>query len=353
MGLSCPGKGVPGSPTGTNGIPERMKSPLSSNTHEATEERESSVPARRILFGVAVGFTVAALVWIGHAPPAARTDFDATGIASQSMLRGENPYAAARAAIASGRLQYPLFYPATAPVLVLPLAWLPFRALIAVWTGLGVGLLAGSLTGWRRWILLSAPAMHAVLLGQWSPWLVAAVGFPWLGLAWAAKPSIGLAYFVGWPSKHAVIAGGALLLLSLLVVPSWPHDWIATIRGQPYYRAPVVRPFGFLLLLGFLRWRTAEGRFLGMLALVPHTTVLHETLGVLLCARTPRGLAFLQVLGYAAMYLVYTHTHYGPSDPAEMLAEQWPYLLVLCYLPGLVMVLARREGQEGEPACIG
>ena len=259
------------------------------------------------------------LVWLGHAPPAARTDFDATGLASQAMLRGENPYAAVRNAIASNHLQYPLFYPATAPVMLLPLAWLPFRTLIAIWTGLGLGFLAASLTGWRRWILVSAPAIHAVLLGQWSPWLVAATGLPWLELVWAAKPSVGLAYFAGWPSRRAIISGVSLVLLSLALVPAWPADWLATVRGQPYYLPPVGRRFGFLLLLGFLRWRTPEGRFLGTLALVPHTTVIHEALGLLLCARTPRQLALLQGLGYLAMYLVYTRTHYGPGEPAGML----------------------------------
>lgn len=301
---------------------------------------------RRIITGVVVGIAVGSLVWAGHAPPAARTDFDATGIAAQGMLRGMNPYEAARAAVASGRLQYPLFYPATAPTALLPIAWLPFRLLIATWTGLGMGVLAGCLSGWRRWILVSAPAIHAVLLGQWSPWLTAATIVPWLGLVWAAKPTVGLALFAGWPSRSAAMGATLLLLGSLLLTPTWPRDWFAAVRGQLQYLPPIVRPFGVVLLGGWLSWRLPEGRMLGMLALVPHTTVLHETLPLLLCAKTPRQLAVLQGLGYLAAYLVYTRTSYGPADPPRMLREQWPYVLALIYLPAVALTVWRGIGRR-------
>ena len=123
--------------------------------------------------------------------------------------------------------------------------------------------------------------------------------------------------------------------------PSWPWDWRAAVAGSPNYLAPVQRPGGFLLLLGLLRWRAPEGRLLGVLALVPHTTALHDMLAPLLAARTGRELAVLVGLGYLFAALAYTFTPHGPNVVPEMLAAQWPVALSLVYIPALVLVLRR------------
>ena len=291
---------------------------------------------------------VLSLVWIGHTPPAAASDWDFIYVGARAVIHGTNPYIAVEQEVEAGRLLYPLSYPATAPVLMAPLGALPQRLATSIFTALGMAVLAWSLSRerpWRLWMLVSAPAVHAVLLGQWSPWLTAAVGLPWLGLVWAAKPSTGLALFVGWPSRRAAFAAAVLLALTFALFPRWPLDWMASLRGAPYYLAPVQRPGGVLLLLAFLRWRQPEGRMLGTLALVPHTTVLHEMLAPLLVARTRVELAWLMAFGYLAAYLVYTRTTYG-SEVVRMLTQQWPYFLALVYLPALVIVL-RRPG----PGC--
>jgi hypothetical protein len=206
------------------------------------------------------------------------------------------------------------------------------------------GMFALALSARERWqwgLLASAPAMNAVLLGQWSPLLVAGVGLPALAISWAAKPTVGLALFAGWPSRTAFLSGLALTLLALLLCPSWPWDWRAAVAGSPNYVAPISRPGGFLLLLGLLRWRAPEGRMLGVLALVPHTTGLHEMLAPLLAARTGRELAVLVGLGYLFSVLAYTLTPHGPDVVPEMLAAQWPAALSLIYIPALVFVLRR------------
>jgi hypothetical protein len=294
----------------------------------------------RVTRALIIGLLVGALVWAGQTPPAVRTDWNAVWVGARGVLHRVSPYAAVQSEIQAGRLTYPLYYPATAPVLLAPLGTLSLRLAISIFTGLGVGLLAHSFReSWRLWMLLSAPVVHAVLLGQWSPWLTAAVGLPWLGFVWAAKPSVGLALFAGWPSRRAAVGAALLVLLSLIVVPGWIGEWREMIQGTPQYLAPIQRPGGFLLLLAFLRWRQPEARMLGALALVPHTTVLHEMLYPLLIAKTRRQLALLILLGYLAACLVYTRTAYGPGGVPRMLAEQWPYVLVLCYLPTLVLLL--------------
>ena len=135
---------------------------------------------------------------------------------------------------------------------------------------------------------------------------------------------------------------GAVMFVSGAVLAVWLlWDWRAAVAGSPNYLAPVQRPGGFLLLLGLLRWRAPEGRLLGVLALVPHTTALHDMLAPLLAARTGRELAVLVGLGYLFAALAYTFTPHGPNVVPEMLAAQWPVALSLVYIPALVLVLRR------------
>jgi hypothetical protein len=85
-----------------------------------------------------------------------------------------------------------------------------------------------------------------------------------------------------------------------------------------------------------------EARMLGLLALLPHTTGVYEQLPLLLIPRTGRAFALLFGLSYLAAGLVYTRNTFGPSVSGTLDA-QWPYFLVLVYLPALVMVLASRK----------
>jgi hypothetical protein len=288
----------------------------------------------------AVAAFVAAIVWAGDLPAARRhLDFDWFYVAGKALAHGENPYDAVLAA----RLGTPLFYPATMPVLMAPLGLGSERLAASIFLGLGLGCLAYGVTArgwWRLGILLSAPLAHAFMEGQWSPWLTAAATLPWLGLVWTAKPTVGLALFAGWPTRQAILGGGALILLSLAVLPGWPAQWLATTARSSYHIAPVMRPFGWLLLLAWFRWRTPEGRLIGTLALVPYTVSLLETLPLLLVAKRPRDLALLVGLGWLARVLTDRVTvQLTPIDLPGLMHAQWPYILVLCYLPALALVL--------------
>jgi hypothetical protein len=298
--------------------------------------------ARRAGVSAVVGAIVALLVWTGHSPPETRADYDYTYLTARAVAHGQDPYAAVEQAVQRGALSRPYYYPATAPVFASPFGLLPHRWSVTLFTGIGIGLLAWSLSAggwWRLGALLSAPAIHAILFGQWSPWLAAAIGVPWLGLVWAAKPSIGLALFAGWPSWKA-LAGMALLgVVSLILVPGWPASWLHALHSGPHLIPPVRRPGGFLLLTAFLRWRRPEGRYLGMLALVPQSTLLYELVPLFFFPRTRRELWLLMLLTYVAAYLVYTRVPYGPDVLSPMLDGQWPYLLVLVLLPALALVL--------------
>jgi hypothetical protein len=300
-----------------------------------------------------VGILTFLFVWKGQTPPGFFTDFDYFWLAGHAVWQGLDPYAVTRAAIEQGTHRVPFYYPGTAALLMLPFGAVPRHLAIALFTALGMSLLALSVTGWRCWIVLSAPALQAILLGQWSPWLTAAIGLPWLRFLWAGKPSVGLAFFLAWPSRLALAGGLTVVVLSFIVMPHWPSDWVEAIRGTIQYTAPVQRFGGPLLLLAFLRWRQPEARMLGLLALVPHTTGIYEQLPLLLIPQTKRRFVVLMGLSWLAAVLVYTVVAYNHEpDVLERvqrgLTKQWPYFLVLVWLPALWMVLTGRDHSQPE-----
>jgi hypothetical protein len=307
---------------------------------EMVRKRATSLARLPGALPLVVGVLTFAMVWVGREPPDLRTnfDFDYLWTAGHAVWHGTDPYAAVREAVRQGTLRYPFYYPGTAAVLVAPLGALPHRLAVSLFTALGMALLVWSVDGWRRWIVVSAPAFEALLIGQWSPWLTAAVGLPWLGFVWAAKPTIGLSLFAGWPSRWALGSGVVLVTLSLILLPHWPTEWSQSVQNASHLKAPVQRVGGALLLLALLRWRRPEARMLGVLSLIPHTTGLYELLPLLLIPRTKRAFAGLMALSYLAAVLVYTQNTFVHTL-AETLDKQWPYFLVLVYLPALVMVL--------------
>jgi hypothetical protein len=146
-----------------------------------------------------------------------------------------------------------------------------------------------------------------------------------------------------------VLSALGVTVLSFVLLPSWPLDWLAALRHTNHV-PPVLRPYGWVLLLAFLRWRTPEGRLLGLLALVPQTTGLYEALALFLIPRTrwegyglaacSYGVAFVQ--GEWAYHLTI----------AQGMAERWPVIFVGLWLPALALVLrgdrlegARRRGE--------
>jgi hypothetical protein len=162
-------------------------------------------------------------------------------------------------------------------------------------------------------------------------------------LSWllAVKPTLGFALWTAWPNRKAVIGGLLFVGISLLVRPGWVQEWLASVAKTPH-EPHLLRPGGFLMLLGMLRWRRPEGRLLAALCLVPQTTALYETLPLaLLCRNRPQaaGFAGLTMLAHL-LYLL------GPQGPWPVGAEyQWWVLLALVYLPAIALVL-RRPNQD-------
>jgi hypothetical protein len=308
----------------------------------------SGVPRSRarITVAVALGLVGGLAYWLALRAQAPHSDWVQIYDAAQALRNGQDPYAEVR------HDHYPFYYPITAAVLALPFTFFPIEVAQCLWGGLGTAALAYALTGQAWWPLLalaSMPYLNAFFIGQWSLVLAGASALPWLGAVWAAKPTIGAAYFAAWPSKRALGAMAILLGVSLLLAPGWPARWLGAIDLAPHIRSPVMRPGGVLLLLGLLRWRLPEGRLLAALALVPQTSMAYEMVPLFLIPRNIRemgGLVVASQLGWVIAWRTF------PIDPGHdlpgMIDRQWPVWFVCLYLPSLWFVL--RRANQGVPS---
>ena len=271
------------------------------------------------------------------------SDWDPTWVATGALLRGESPYAA---------IQVPpwpnwLLYPLPALLVTIPFTSIPLPLARGIFAGIGTSAFTYVITRRHRWtlyFLLSGAMLWSWAVVQWPPLLIAAALTPSLSWLLPVKPTMGFALWTGWPNRTAVVGGLLFVAVSLLVRPVWVHEWLASVAKTPH-EPNILRPGGFLLLLGLLKWRRPDGRLLAALALVPQTTALYETLPLaLLCRNRP------QAAGFAALTML-AHLLYllGPQGPWPVGAEfQWWVLLGLVYLPGLVLVLRRPNERDAQ-----
>ena len=254
---------------------------------------ENTAPARRLRAWLALGAGLLsglrAFLWVSGEAKA--RDFDQVWFAARALFGGRNPYAE----IGPG-LHFdwpaPLYYPLTAAVAVSPLAALPRSVAAVLFAAIASGAFVWAAT--RRSlapavVITSASAALAAETVQWSPLLGAAYSIPGLGALLCAKPTIGFAIWCARPTRVAFV--GALLLggIALLVIPTWPADWLQALRhtslatagGTPYF-APIRSAGGAFALLALLRWRRPEARLLFALACVPQTPLLYETVPLFL-----------------------------------------------------------------------
>lgn len=289
-----------------------------------------------ILGGGAAWITAAIAIGVG--PHRTASDYDQVWNAARAIVHGAEPYAAAAAAYEWGT-----FYPPPTFLITLPLALLPIDWARALFAGVGTALLAYAVTRRHWWplaLFLSGAYWNALLLNQWSPILTAAVLLGAVSAILIAKPTIGLALWVAWPSRAAAVAGFALLAISFVLLPDWPWRWYAAIQRGTHLLAPVQRPFGWILLLAWLRWKRPEARLLGTLALLPQTLFWNELLPlVVLVPRTFRQMTVVVLASLWGFGLSWALVE--SSTLAERLTLYWPFILLFGYLPPLVLILLR------------
>jgi len=289
----------------------------------------------------------AAYVWWHYAirRPGEWSDFDQFWLGARALVAGENPYV-----VVARDFPWPLFYPLPALLIALPFAPLPLLAARCAFAAATAAIFTYAVLRYRPHLwpfLFSAPFLYALERGQWSPLLVAGVLWPALCPLVAAKPSIGLAFFVGWPSRRMVLGAAAFVLVSFLVMPTWPWEWSAALANTRHFVAPVTLPLGVVLLAGVLRWREPEGRMVAALAFIPQTSALYELVPLSLVPDNLRGALILTIvlnLLYMLVVSLYSSTPIPASDvPVYYYPLRWPWFLALGYVPALILVLLRKR----------
>lgn len=263
-------------------------------------------------------------------------DFAVYRGAALTVLGGGNPYG-------NG-----LLYPLPAVLLVIPLVWMSPVAGAATFAALGMGVLTyGALRvqGWAGAMILLSPACF---LGwyylQWSPYVVASAFLPWMGAFGAAKPNLALAPWVYRPDWRPLAGGAVLVLLSFLVLPSWPVDWFHDLsRATAPHRVVPWQMVGVLVLI----WsRGPHARALAAMSLSPLNPQFYDHLGVWLAVKGWRESLALSVTGWLAL-LVFLAT-----APHDLTTDATPAYLALAfgvYLPALALTLWRFRTRAPSP----
>jgi hypothetical protein len=297
-------------------------------------------PRARALVALALAVALVPLLWL-YLSHAAYPDFTYWHQAARVWLAGGNVY--------DGGYPDPLLYPLPAVLLVAPLAALPMPLAGAIFVAVSAGLLVYGTTR-ETWhgaaVLLSAQFLIAAGLGQWSPLLTAAVLIPWLASLRVLKPSIGLALTAGYPTWGAIVGGPVLLAASLALMPTWPAEWLANVRELEQHPAPLFLPGGVLALLALTRWRRPEARLVLAMACVPQVMFFADQLPLWLVVRTATERRVFLWSGLAALVASMVI-----GRGTFLATTSWPYVLVGCYLPALVVVL-RRPNEGPVPAWV-
>ncbi len=242
--------------------------------------------AREAPYAIGLVLGASILLWSGYldlsAAAIARGDLASFWVGARALVVGQDPFRVADwpglARALGGPADTPVYgYPGWVAVALIPLALVPLDLAAVLWTvgGLVLAVLA------VRWLLFAMtpdlPVVHtlaaltllasqsartAVLLGQWTFILLAALiaavvllrrnasGAGAASLALLAKPHLFVLTYAALLLRSLalgraraylvpVAAGAALLVtLSLLLMPGWPAAWVAMLAAHRLFDPP-------------------------------------------------------------------------------------------------------------------
>ena len=311
-----------------------------------TSDENSAPPGRlrRFLIALGIGLFAAGASWFAThrvafgAPP----DFHWTWLAAKALLNGQNPY------------EEGSFYPLPAFLAAVPFTLVASDVATALFSGVTSAILAWVITrrSYERLpLFLSAAFAHGAVQGQWSMLLAAAVFAPSLSAFGAVKPNIGLAVLAYRPTWQTALAMLAFAALGLLVMPDWPQRWLAALGSTPtsgtgIHSSPFRSPAGVVALLALIRWRRPEARLFAVMAVVPQSPFVYETLPLFAVART-RFETYALVIGTDLALAYYALA--PKKDMGAFFHNNGIAVFVCVYIPALVLILRRpNEGRLPE-----
>ncbi len=270
--------------------------------------------------------------------PDQNSDFDLLYDGAARLIRGENPYPLAAQSFPN---------PLPAVLLAVPFTPLPLELARPLFDVLVGWIFVFALWRYRGWYALLALASGAYLFalanGQITPLVVAASLIPALGILLAVRPNTGAAVWIARPSWVALIGVALFFALSLAVLPSWPRDWWMALRvDSRELLPPALRPFGFILLLGALRWRLPEGRLIFATGLIPQTILPYELVALALVPANRIEMAIYVARTWIAVAAA--ELLHGSQGLDEWTSTAWIVTLCVVHVPMLYLVLRRKTG---------
>jgi hypothetical protein len=295
-----------------------------------------------VAVALVVGVLAGAIAFAYQVSTVAPPDFIYPWRAARIFAAGQNPYTVLSGGLAVP-FEAPLLYPFPAVMVALPVAWLGLPWAVGIFVGFSVSLLTYAITkdNWDALpFLASGPMLMAIILGQWSPVLVAGTLLPAGGFLAVVKPNIGLALTAYRPTRLGIVGGALFLGVSVMLLPSWPSDWLRSLvldRMSGTHSAPITAPAGFLLALALLRWRRPEARLLLAMACVPQLLFFYDQVPLMLIPRT-RNERYSLIFSSGIALLTWLALGHGTTQAPRVAA--WCVIAGI-YIPCLVMILAR------------
>jgi len=275
-----------------------------------------------LLIGIAVGFS-------SGLSPFWPADFIQVLFPAEAVLRGMDPFIPLYSTYAP--------YPLTAALLGLPFTALSPLFGASLFAGIATAWLAYLLAGEALWPLLifcSCPFFDALLSAQFTPFIVALALAGCAPLAVLIKPQNALPLLLTYRSRRWTFAvAGVILCGSLVVMPSWPWQWI--VRLKSYEGGVWVLSWpGVLVLLAALCWEQPAARLLVFMACVPQRR-MYDALALWLVPQTRSGMLTLTLLNWGASIAVGL---LGNSEMAPFPASNNGRIMT-CLLPALGVLL--------------
>src|SRR5512146_597392 len=218
---------------------------------------------RRLAVSAAIGISSGLLCWaiMRHLGLGA-CDFNYALREARELLAGRDPYV-----IFHGTPSYPL----PAAIVGLAFVWVKPEIAAGLFFGLSSALLAVGLArqGYTRLLVfLAYPYWAAMITVQWAPLLMASALLPWLLPVTTAKPQLGASIFLAYPTRRGIVGCIVLVGLSLLLMPQWPRQWLASLGFYDHY-VPLFAPAGLSLLLAAWRRQDPDSHLLLLSSAAP------------------------------------------------------------------------------------